>query len=221
MKNRYNYLIGSKQNALTAIDVVTRPHPTKPWQKQSLIKCKCECGNITFLLPSHFKKGYIKSCGCYRHRSPYNTTHKQSRTPLYHIWETMRLRCSSPNNKKYYMYGARGIKVCDEWFNNFIAFRDWSLSHGWEQGLTLDRIDNNAGYSPDNCRWTTHAVQQRNTRRNVYITYQGKTQILADWCTELGLKYKVIQTRIVNGWDKVRALTEPIRKPKSTAQRSH
>lgn len=213
MKNRYNYLIGSKQNALTAIDIVIRPHPAKPWQKQSLIKCKCECGNITFLLPSQFKTEDIKSCGCYLHRSPYNTTHNQSKTPLYHIWETMRLRCSSPKNKKYYMYGARGIKVCDEWFNNFIAFRDWSLSHGWEQGLTLDRIDNNAGYSPDNCRWTTHAVQQRNTRRNVYITYQGKTQILADWCTELGLNYKTIQNRILNGWDKIRALTEPIHKP--------
>lgn len=210
MTKNFDYLLGTKHNALTAIDIVIRQNPKKPWQKQSLIKCQCDCGNITYLLPSQFIKSDVKSCGCYVHRTAYNATHKESKTPLYHIWETMRLRCTSPTNKKYYMYGARGITVCDEWFNDFIAFRDWSLSHGWAKGLSIDRIDNNLGYSPENCRWVTRSVQQRNTRRNVFITYQDKTQTLIEWCEELNLPYKTISNRILNGWDKVRALTEPI-----------
>lgn len=210
MTTHYDYLLGTKQNALTAIEIITQSNPKKPNQRQTLIKCRCDCGNITYVLPYQFIGNEIKSCGCYRHRVAYNATHKQSKTPLYHIWETMRLRCTSPKNKKYYMYGARGITVCDEWLNDFIAFRDWSLSHGWKKGLSIDRIDNNRGYSPENCRWVTRSVQQRNTRRNVYITYQGKTQTLIDWCEELNLNYKTINNRINKGWDKIRALTEPI-----------
>lgn len=209
MKN-YDYLLGQKQNALTAVDIVIRPSLKKQGQNQTVIKCLCDCGNTTYLLPYQFIRQDIKSCGCYRSRTPYNATHKQSRTPLYHIWETMRLRCSAPNNQKYYMYGARGIKVCDEWQNDFIAFQEWALNNGWRKGLSIDRIDNNKGYAPDNCRWVTRKVQQRNTRRNIFITYQGKTQTLVEWCEELNLNYKTINNRISSGWDKVRALTEPI-----------
>lgn len=196
---------------LTVIDVVF-PEGSK---RQKLV-CKCDCGNTVLIFPYQFDASQSQiSCGCIKHRTPYNATHKLSKTKLYHVWESMRLRCYASGNKKYYYYGGRGITVCDEWRNNFIAFQEWSLSHGYQEGLTIDRIDNNQGYSPDNCRWVTRAIQQRNMRRNVVITYQGKTQVLKDWCDELGLRYKTIQNRIVKGWDKVRAITEPIHTPKN------
>lgn len=211
MRHDFTHLIGKKSGMLTVIDVVF-PEGSK---RQKLV-CKCDCGNTVLIFPYQFDTNYSQlSCGCIKHRTPYNATHKLSRTKLYHVWETMRLRCSSPEDKKYYCYGARGIAVCDEWYNNFLAFRDWALSHGYQEGLTIDRIDNNQGYSPDNCRWTSRKIQQRNRRNNVYITYQGKTQTLIEWCEELGLKYKTINGRIQSGWDKVRAITEPIHTPKN------
>lgn len=209
---KYNYLIGQKHNLLTAIAIEQFYGKRKPNQWCTMIKCKCDCGNITYLLPSFFINGSIKSCGCLIHQTPYNATHKLSKENLYHIWETMRLRCNSPKNKKYYMYGARGIKVCDEWQNNYLKFREWALNNGYAPNLSIDRIDNSKGYSPDNCRWATRKQQQRNTRSNVAITYQGKTQILIEWCEELNLPYKPIQNRIREGWSPERAFNTPIQK---------
>lgn len=211
MRHDFTPLIGKKSGMLTVVDVVF-PEGSK---RQKLV-CKCDCGNTVLIFPYQFGTGYAQlSCGCVKHRTPYNAIHKLSKTKLYHVWGTMRLRCYSPEDKKYYCYGARGITVCDEWRNNFLAFRDWALCHGYQEGLTIDRIDNNQGYSPDNCRWTNRKVQQRNRRNNVYITYQGKTQTLVEWCEELDLKYKTINGRIQSGWDKVRAITEPVHTPKN------
>lgn len=205
----FENLIGTKNNELTVVGIELRPYRNTGKQR-NVLKCQCTCGNTTYVLPYQFISGDIKSCGCLRHRVPYNATHKLSKTPLYHIWETMRLRCGSPNNKKYYMYGARGITVCEEWVNDFLAFQKWSLDNGYAKGLTLDRRDNNMGYSPANCRWVSRKCQQRNTRRNIYITYKGKTQTLIEWCEELSLNYKTVNNRIARGWDSIQALTTPI-----------
>ena len=175
-----------------------------------MIKCQCDCGNITYIYPSFFKNGGIKSCGCLIHQTPYNATHKMSKESIYHVWETMRLRCNSPKNHKYYMYGARGIKVCDEWNNDFLKFKEWALNNGYSKGLSLDRIDNNGNYSPDNCRWATRKQQQRNRRNNVIITYNGKTQTLIEWSEELNMSYKALRERYRSGWDINKIFNTPV-----------
>lgn len=204
----YDNLIGKTFCKLTVLEVIT---PNKGRKK---LKCKCDCGNITFLYPYQVvsSKNNVKSCGCLKHDTPYNATHKLSKERLYHVWETIRLRCNNPKNKKYYMYGARGIKVCDEWFNDFLTFREWAIKSGYKQGvgLSIDRINNNGNYEPSNCRWVDRKTQQRNTRRNRFITFNGKTQTLIDWCEELNLPYKTINSRLLSGWTIERAFNEPI-----------
>lgn len=125
---------------------------------------------------------------------------------LNRIYHCMLRRCYCPDNQNYKWYGARGITVCDEWVNpemvdgrstkGWFSFRDWALSNGFENGLTIDRIDTNKGYSPDNCRWLSMKEQCNNRRSNHLITYKGKTQNLNQWCKELGLNYKNTEERI-------------------------
>lgn len=110
----------------------------------------------------------------------------------------MKERCNNPNNKRYKNYGGKGIKVCEEWMS-FENFRDWSLQNGYDEGLTIDRIDCNGNYEPSNCRYVTTKVQNRNYSRNHLITYQGKTQCIADWADETGINSGTILFRIKRG----------------------
>ena len=118
----------------------------------------------------------------------------------------MRERCNNPHNKRYNCYGGRGIKVCEEW-DSFEAFRAWAQSSGYEKGLTIDRVDVNAGYHPGNCRWATRSEQNRNYRRNRMLTLNGKTQCVQDWAHELGLNSTTILFRLRSGMSVERALT--------------
>ena len=134
--------------------------------------------------------------------------------PLYNIWVNMRRRCDSEKCAEYKWYGARGIKVCDEWESNFITFFEWSLRNGWQEGLTIDRIDNDGNYEPSNCRWTTWEVQQNNRRDNNYITFEGRTQTVAQWAREIGINRATIYRRLQAGWSIEETLTIPSKKHK-------
>lgn len=123
----------------------------------------------------------------------------------------MKDRCYNYNHNAYKDYGGRGITICDEWLNDFMAFYDWSMSNGYSDNLTIDRIDNNKGYSPDNCQYVSMKQQCRNRRNTIYITYNGKTKTLIDWCELLDLKYETIRRRFYRGWD-VKKLFTPIKK---------
>ena len=124
------------------------------------------------------------------------------------IYHAMINRCYNPKNNRYERYGGRGITVCDEWLDNkiiilgrriskgWLAFKEWALSHGYEDGLSIDRIDNSMGYSPDNCRWATPREQSNNRHTNVLVTYKGKTKTLPQWCEELNLNYCTVSQRI-------------------------
>jgi hypothetical protein len=126
-------------------------------------------------------------------------THCQSGTKLHYIWIEMRQRCANPKNPKFHHYGGRGITICESW-QEFEIFHKWSLETGYKEGLSIDRINNNESYAPNNCRWTTQSKQCNNTRRNKMVTYKGKSQSMADWSRELNVNYNTLRSRARNGW---------------------
>lgn len=120
---------------------------------------------------------------------PRQVRHGQSKTKLYQVWTAMNARCSNPRHKNYKDYGGRQIGVCDEWRHSFKDFQEWATSHGYADSLTLDRAENDEGYSSQNCRWISRREQSRNRRNNVHILFDGRVQILADWMREFGFSY--------------------------------
>ena len=134
-------------------------------------------------------------------------------TKLYATYYAMKSRCYNNNNHAYDRYGGRGIKICDEWLNDYESFYSWSIQNGYREGLSIDRINNNGNYSPDNCRWTTPYYQNRNRRSNHLITVNGETGLLFDIARKYGVSPKLVSKRInVYGWSDEKAVLEPKRR---------
>lgn len=132
--------------------------------KHSYWNCVCECGKTHKVRSDCLKNGLVKSCGCLNSEAKV-TTHGKSKTKLYHVWASMKDRCNNPNNKRgARYYQPKGITYCKEW-ESFEPFHEWAISHGYEEGLTLDRINNDGNYEPSNCRWVTMKVQNNNKRQ--------------------------------------------------------
>ena len=178
-------------------------------------KCRCECGTEKDVYQKHLLSGASTSCGCYnaedsskrmKENNPAVVKHGMWQSRLYGIWCGMKYRCENKNGTKYNCYGGRGISVCDEW-KDFNAFKEWALSNGYDDTLTLDRIDTDGNYEPSNCRFITIQEQQYNKRTNHLITYNGKTQTLTEWAVERGIKRNTLDARINRSrWDVGRAL---------------
>lgn len=160
--------------------------------------CKCNCGNEIVIDGKHLKCGYTKSCGCLRREK--RQTHAMSKTRLYKIWCGMKTRCCNPKNERYKDYGARGITICDEWINDFYEFYKWANRNGYEEHLTIDRIDVNGNYSPENCRWVSLAEQNRNRRNTVLLSHNGITQTMQWWANKLNMYPATISKRYHKGW---------------------
>lgn len=148
--------------------------------------CRCSCGKIKSVAAKHLKSGATKSCGCKQHEHSH-LIHGMTGTKLYKTRLHMIYRCENPKDKRYKNYGGRGIKVCKEWRNSFVAFRDWAFANGYKEGLSIDRIDVNGDYEPSNCRWITMAEQAGNTTRSVFITHNGETHTKAEWARIIGI----------------------------------
>lgn len=186
--------IGSR---FTRLVVVKKSiHPTL---KGSAFECACDCGAVKVVTGYNLKNGLVKSCGCYHNDywREQRTTHGLSKTSVYNAWSNMKRRCLNPRHPQYSEYGGRGITVSDEWlsFDSFFA----DMGHP-PAGTSLDRIDNNKGYSKENCRWATKHQQVRNTRRNALVTIEDKTLCLAEWAAISGLSEYLIRQRMLLGW---------------------
>lgn len=180
---------------------------TPKGQRKKMWRCLCECGNTVTVSHSSLVAGDTKSCGCLSKSTPRHKTHGQTGTKIYSIYNNMKNRCYRKQDKRFAQYGGRGIGVCDEWRDDFQAFYDWAMAHGYEDGLTLDRIDVNGDYCPDNCRWVTQKEQQNNRQTNHLVTYQGTTKTIAQWAEERKIKYSTLERRINSyHWDIARAL---------------
>lgn len=188
-------LTGQKFGRLTVME----PYGVNSSGNQ-LWKCKCDCGNDYITESYHLRKGLTVSCGCYRKDYPPAYKHGKHESRLYNIWHGIKQRCCNAKNAAYERYGGRGITLCDEWRDSFETFYNWAIANGYADNLTLDRVDNGSGYSPDNCRWATRKMQQNNMRTNRLITYNGKTQSLKQWAAELGINYRTLHYRLQNGW---------------------
>lgn len=169
--------------------------------------CKCDCGNYTRVRAHHLKGGQITSCGCYQRERC--STHHLSYTKLYRAWASMKDRCYNTNAVEYKRYGNRGIKVCDEWRNNFEAFYEWAMANGYKDGLSIDRIDVDGDYEPNNCRWVDMKVQGRNRRNNHMLTYKGETHCVSEWSEITGIKVSTLFNRIKYGWSIEDILCKP------------
>ena len=174
-----------------------------------LAEVRCDCGSENrFVHVGGLRNGEIQSCGCLHKERV--TKHGAWGAPLFPVWKALMSRCYNESDKRYNRYGGRGITVCQEWqdVGNFIA----DMTQGYSKGLTIDRIDNDAGYSKGNCRWATRAEQNRNYSRNIVLTHEGKTMCLADWAVHLDITYGTLWDRIDRGWTTERTLSTPVKR---------
>lgn len=184
--------------------------------RKTLWKCKCDCGNETLVKTNALRSGATKSCGCLvpvvsgdTHRK-----HGMSESRLYRTWKNMKARCSNERVLCYPHYGGRGIAVCEEWQNSFEAFRDWALANGYRDNLTIDRIDVNGNYCPDNCQWVSMKTQCENRSNNNLLKLDGETQPVSVWAERIGVSADLLYSRKRKGWTDERILKTPSRKKK-------
>lgn len=189
-----------------------------------LWECLCDCGNVVYVRADGLRRGTTRSCGCLARELSSEAAKKSGaarrrhgqcvkneegkRQRIYSIWNRMKDRCNNPKSDRYSFYGGRGIKVCDEWNNDFAVFFEWAIASGYRDDLTIDRIETDGNYEPGNCRWVTVKEQANNRRSNHRLTHNGETHTIAEWAEITGLSYDTIKQRISKlHWSVEEALT--------------
>ncbi len=206
--------IGDIINKIEILEII------KEKNQRTKVKIKCFCNSIKTILLKSIVNGNTKSCGCAaKTKAKENiikrcTIHGLSKSKLYAIYNCIINRCYNNKNKDFNNYGNRGITVCDEWRYDFKKFYDWAMTNGYEKGLTIDRINNNGNYEPNNCRWITMKQQSFNRRTNRLVTIEGETKCLKEWLKDkrCSIKYCTLQARLYTyHWDIKRAILTPSR----------
>lgn len=201
---RINVEIDQRFGRLTILDVFRQG-------KRRYCLCRCDCGNVKEIREDTIKSGSTVSCGCYGREARAKATRKhglskcsKNHHPLYTVWDSIIQRCTNPNTQYYYLYGGRGITICNEWRNDFMSFYRWAIANGYKKGKQIDRIDNNAGYFPENCRWVTAAENARNRRDNVLVEFCGKIMVLQDVANITGINRSTLYYRLKKGLPLIR-----------------
>lgn len=198
-----NDLTGQRFNKLVAVRITG-----KRKNGLALWLCDCDCGEVTTVESAALRSGKIQSCGCLQLAAA--STHGMSYSPEYRCWSGMRVRCENIQAKGYAAYGGRGIEVCARWKDAFENFLE-DMGPKPTKSHTIDRIDNDKGYSPDNCKWATKSEQANNRRSNINITAFGKTHTVAEWAELSGIHRMTIYQRLDAGWDWAIAVSKPTR----------
>ena len=207
-----NY-VGSKFGRLSVME----RFPSYLGKKKTYYRCICECGNEVYVASCNLGK-HCNSCGCLAKdlaREKFST-HGKTQTRLYTVWLDMRRRCEKEYDQVYKYYGARGITVCEEW-QDFQNFYNWAYENGYDENAeygrcTLDRIDNNGNYCPENCRWVDGKTQANNRHTNVSFEFNGETHTLAEWARISQLSYRTLYSRYITyKWSAVKTMTTPLR----------
>lgn len=208
---RFHYLTVVRYISPNERSGCSRDKDTRNWL------CKCDCGNYVRVRADQLKNDRIQSCGCMSRilSGEKHKKHGMKKTRLYRIWHNMKYRCENKRAKDYYRYGGRGITVCDEWSNDFRPFCAWATGNGYQDGLSLDRVDNSKGYSPENCRWASGKEQCRNRRNNLLIEYRGEQKTMAEWCELLGVDRALAYRRHRAGWTSEKTFETPTRKQRN------
>ena len=177
----FTSLVGKKFGRLTVIERVENLN------KRARYRCICDCGNEKIALAQNLLNSHVRSCGCFSAERRLQITkdnnlkrgreiHGDSKTRLYQIWEGIKVRCFKKENHAYHNYGGRGISMCEDWKNSYLSFKKWSLENGYSENLTIDRIDVNKDYCPENCRWVSWSVQSVN-KRTLCRNSSGRTGV--------------------------------------------
>lgn len=201
-------LAGQKFGFLTAVSQAERAN-----RKVPLWNCLCSCGKPSVVAGKHLRGLKIISCGCFRKdvTSVLATTHGRTDTPEYKVWCGMKRRCTNMHDKSYPRYGGAGIQVCPQWLHSFDTFLA-DMGERPSDDHSIDRIDGARGYEAKNCRWVLDVTQNRNRRSNVFLTFEGRTMVIADWSVRTGIADATLRARLRYGWSVERVLTE---KPRS------
>ena len=187
-------------------------------KKRNFCNCRCKCGKVVEVRIENLGRSKYESCGCYKKSCVGLWGEKAlglSDTRLYVIWTGMKQRCYNQKSKAYKDYGGRGIKICDEWKDSFLPFYHWALISGYSENLTIDRININGNYSPDNCQWITIQEQQAVGKKRInplyrHIEYDGLNLTMKEWSLRLGGNSSLVALRIRKGWDQIQAITKPV-----------
>lgn len=191
MGRRIADITGRRFGRLTVLEFVSRSGSSTLW------RCKCDCGNEKILRRSNFQYGETKSCGCLLSETVRDRMikHGHSQERLYRIWSKMIKRCHYTKDKDFPNYGGRGIAVCHEWKNDINIFSEWSNLNGYKENLTIDRIDNDKGYCPENCRWVTREFNNSNKRNVINISINDITDTLTGWANRINIPRKRLYKR--------------------------
>lgn len=182
---KQNDLTGKRFGRLYVCDLIGKNG------RNSVYLCKCDCGNYTEVFQSNLTQGKSTSCGCYQKESASErfSKHGKRSTRLYEIYYNMKSRCYNPNNKRYNVYGGKGVTICQDWLDDFMNFYDWAISNGYSDELTIDRIDVKGNYEPCNCRWVNQEQQSNNQRKTIFIEIYGHKKSLKQWTNFMNWKY--------------------------------